>query len=44
MGEDRSCLWDMYVVELVQLTAITLLADFAGGRVHRISCALLHRL
>jgi len=34
----------MYVVECVQLTAIGLLADFAGGRVHRISLALLHRL
>jgi len=44
MGDDRSCIWDMYVVERVQLTAITLLADFAGGRVHRISLALLHRL
>jgi len=44
MGDDRSCLWDMYVVERVQLTAITLLADLAGGRVHRISLALLHRL
>jgi len=44
MGDDRSCLWDMYVVERVQLTAITLLADLAGGRVHRISRALLHRL
>jgi len=44
MGDDRSYLWDMYVVERVQLTAITLLADLAGGRVHRISLALLHRL
>jgi len=44
MGDDRGCLWDMYVVERVQLTAITLLADLAGGRVHRISLALLHRL
>ena len=32
MGDDRSCIWDMYVVERVQLTAITLLADLAGGR------------
>jgi len=32
------------VVERVQLTAITLLADLAGGRIHRISLALLHRL
>jgi len=44
MGDDRSCLWDMYVVERVQLTAIALLADLAGGRVHRISPALIHRL
>jgi len=44
MGDDRSCLWDMYVVERVQLTAIALLADLAGGRVHRISLDLLHRL
>jgi len=44
MGDDRSCLWDMYVVERVQLTAITLLADLAGGRIHRISLAGLHRL
>jgi len=44
MGDDRSCLWDMYVVERVQLTAIALLADLVGGRVHRISPALLHRL
>jgi len=44
MGDDRSCLWDMYVVERVQLTAIALLADLAGGRVHRISPALHHRL
>ena len=44
MGDDRSCLWDMYVVERLQLTTITLLADIAGGRVHRISLALLHRL
>ena len=43
MWDDRSCLWDMYLVERVQLTAITLLADLAGGRVHRISLALLHR-
>jgi len=44
MGDDRSCLWDLYVVERVQLIAIALLADLAGGRVHRISPALLHRL
>jgi len=44
MGDDRSCLWDLYVVERVQLPAIALLADIAGGRVHRISPALLHRL
>jgi len=44
MGDDRSCLWDMYMVERVQLTAIALLADLAGGRVHRISLALLNRL
>jgi len=34
----------MYVVERLQLTAITLLADLSGGRVHRISLALIHRL
>jgi len=44
MGEDRSCLWYMYVVERVQLTAIALLADLAGGRILRISPTLLHRL
>jgi len=44
MGHDRGCLWDMYVLERVQLTAIALLADLAGGRVHRISPALFHRL
>jgi len=44
MGDDRSCLWDMYVVERVQLTAITLLPVLAGGRVHRLYLALLHRL
>jgi len=44
MGDDRSCLWDMYVVEGVQLPAISLLADLTGGRVQRISPALLHRL
>jgi len=44
MGDDRSCLCDTYVVEWVQLTAIALLADLAGGRVHHISLALLHRL
>jgi len=44
MGYDRSCLWDMYVVQRVQLTDITLLADLGGGRVHRVSLALLHRL
>jgi len=43
IGDDRSCLWDMYVVERVQLTAIALLADLAGGRVHRIFPALHHR-
>ena len=32
------------MVERVQLTGITLLADLAGGRVHRISLSLLHRL
>jgi len=31
MRDDRSCLWDMYVAERVRLTAITLLADLAGG-------------
>jgi len=44
IGDDRSCLWDMYVAERVQLTAIALLADLAGGRVHRISLDLLHGL
>ena len=44
MGDDLSCLWEMYVVERVQLTAITLLPDQAGGRVRRISPAPLHRL
>jgi len=44
MGNDRSGLWDMHVVKRVQLTAITLLADLDGGRVHRISLALLNRL
>jgi len=44
MGDDRSCLWDTYVVERVQLTAIALLADLAGRRVHRISPAHPHRL
>ena len=44
MGDDISCLRDMYVVEHVQLTAITLLPDLAGGRVPRISPALFHRL
>jgi len=44
MEDNRSCLWDMYVVKRVQLTAIALLADLAGGRVHRISLALLHWL
>jgi len=34
----------MYVMERMQLTAIALLADLAGGRVHRISSAPLHRL
>jgi len=44
MGDDRSCFWEMYVVERVQLTAIMLLADFTGWRVHLISLAFLHRL
>jgi len=44
MKDDRSCLWDIYLVERVQLTAIALLANLAGGRVHRISPALLHLL
>ena len=44
MGDDRSCLWDMYVVKRVQRTAIALLSDLAGGRVHRMSPALFHRL
>jgi len=44
MGDDVSCLRYKYVVEDVQLTAITLLPDLAGGRVHRISPALLYRL
>jgi len=44
IGDDRSCLWEMYVVERVQVTSIALLADLAGRRAHRISQALLHRL
>jgi len=44
MGDDRSGLWDMYVAKHVQLTAITLLADRAGGQVHRMSLDLLYRL
>jgi len=34
----------MYVVERVELTAITLLANLAAGRAHRTSLAPLHRL
>jgi len=33
MRDDRSCIWGMYVVQRVQLTAIALLADLAGERV-----------
>jgi len=44
MVDDRTCLQDMSGVERMQLTAITLLADVSGGRVHRDSLALLHRL
>ena len=44
MRDDRSCICDMYVVERVQLTAIALLADLVGGRVHSIFKAFVHRL
>ena len=42
-GDDQSCLWDMYVVERVQLTGITLLADLSGRLIHRISFSILHQ-